>query len=103
MSEQGSYVYWSHLPDDFIDGILKKDNDPDVIHTAGNGALAWTFDSTQGTGALQQTAGPAYAMHGYKKSPTFALANSALDFPGLDAGKNLAFAPRAARAPARSA
>ncbi|WP_063569756.1 S6 family peptidase [Achromobacter ruhlandii] len=91
MSEQGSYVYWSHLPDDFIDGILKKDNDPDVIHTAGNGALAWTFDSTQGTGALQQTAGPAYAMHGYKKSPTFALANSALDFPGLDAGKNLAF------------
>ncbi|MBK1980326.1 autotransporter outer membrane beta-barrel domain-containing protein [Achromobacter xylosoxidans] len=91
MSEQGSYVYWSHLPDDFIDGILKKDNDPDVIHTAGNGALAWTFDSTQGTGALQQTAGPAYIMHGYKKSPTFMLANSALDFPGLDAGKNLAF------------
>lgn len=91
MSEQGSYVYWSHLPDDFIDRILKNDNDPDVIHTAGNGALAWTFDSTQGTGALQQTAGPAYAMHGYKKSPTFALANSALDFPGLDAGKNLAF------------
>ncbi|CUJ76950.1 Temperature-sensitive hemagglutinin tsh autotransporter precursor [Achromobacter dolens] len=91
MSEQGSYVYWSHLPDDFIDGVLKKDNDPDVIHTAGNGALAWTFDSTQGTGALQQTAGPAYAMHGYKKSPTFALTNSALDFPGLDAGKNLAF------------
>ncbi|NMU90354.1 autotransporter outer membrane beta-barrel domain-containing protein [Achromobacter ruhlandii] len=91
MSEQGSYVYWSHLPDDFIDGILKKDNDPDVIHTAGNGALAWTFDSTQGTGALQQTAGPAYIMHGYKKSPAFALANSALDFPGLDAGKNLAF------------
>ncbi|WP_238926041.1 S6 family peptidase [Achromobacter xylosoxidans] len=91
MSEQGSYVYWSHLPDDFIDGTLNKDNDPDVIHTAGNGALAWTFDSAQGTGALQQTAGPAYTMHGYKKSPTFALTNSALDFPGLDAGKNLAF------------
>lgn len=33
--EQGSYVYWSHLPDDFIDGILNKDTDPDVIRTAG--------------------------------------------------------------------
>ncbi|MGE8659265.1 MAG: S6 family peptidase [Achromobacter sp.] len=91
MSEQGSYVYWSHLPDDFIAGILNKDNDPDVIHTAGDGALAWTFDSAQGTGTLKQTTGTPYTMHGYKKSATFALSNSALDFPGLDAGKNLAF------------
>ncbi|MCF7770712.1 S6 family peptidase [Achromobacter pulmonis] len=91
MSEQGSYVYWSHLPDDFIAGVMNKDNDPDVIHTAGDGVLAWTFDSAQGTGTLKQATGAPYAMHGYKKSASFALGNSALDFPGLDAGKNIAF------------
>ncbi|ALX83972.1 autotransporter outer membrane beta-barrel domain-containing protein [Achromobacter denitrificans] len=90
-SEQGSYVYWSHLPDDFIASVMNKDSDPDVIHTAGDGALAWTFDSAQGTGTLKQTTGTPYTMHGYKKSATFELSNSALDFPGLDAGKNLAF------------
>ncbi|WP_238923350.1 S6 family peptidase [Achromobacter ruhlandii] len=90
-SEQGSYVYWSHLPDDFIASVMNKDSDPDVIHTAGDGALAWTFDSAQGTGTLKQTTGTPYTMHGYKKSATFELSNSALDFPGLDAGKNLPF------------
>ncbi|CUJ78080.1 MAG: autotransporter outer membrane beta-barrel domain-containing protein [Achromobacter sp.] len=84
------YVYWSHLPSDFIASVLDKDNDPEVVFAAGKGPLQWSFDRAQGVGSLTQQ-DRQFLMHGYKKTPglSYADANSALDFEGLDAGKNL--------------
>lgn len=87
--DEPGYVYWSHLPADFLDSVFDKDNDPEVIFTEGKG-LRWAFDSAQGAGHLTQQ-GRQFVMHGYKKTPGLAYAggNGALDFTGLDAGRNL--------------
>lgn len=87
---EAGYVYWSHLPADFLDSVFDKDNDPEVVFTEGNGPLRWAFDSAQGAGQLTQQ-GRQFVMHGYKKTPGLAYAggNGALDFAGLDAGRNL--------------
>lgn len=90
LPDDASYVYWSHLPSDFIASVFDKDNDPDVVFAAGKGPLQWSFDRAQGVGSLTQQ-DRQFLMHGYKKTPGLAYAdgNSALDFEGLDAGKNL--------------
>ncbi|MFY2640097.1 S6 family peptidase [Achromobacter insuavis] len=90
LPDDASYVYWSHLPSDFIASVFDKDNDPEVVFAAGKGPLQWSFDRAQGVGSLTQQ-DRQFLMHGYKKTPGLAYAdgNSALDFEGLDAGKNL--------------
>ncbi len=89
---EAGYVYWSHPPMDFLNSVYARDNDPEVAYADGKGPLLWSFDSARGAGSLAQQ-GRQFLMHGYKKTPdlSYADGNSALDFEGLDAGKNLAF------------
>ncbi|MCZ8393083.1 S6 family peptidase [Achromobacter xylosoxidans] len=89
--ELGS-TYWAHVFHDFIADVVNKDNDPEITFAQGKGPLLWSFDSATGVGKLTQQ-DREFVMHGYKKTPglSYADGNSARDFAGLDAGKNLSF------------
>ncbi|EHR1127958.1 autotransporter outer membrane beta-barrel domain-containing protein, partial [Salmonella enterica] len=68
---------WVVVPVDFISQVMRDDSDVAVSALTGEGALKWTFNTTDGAGVLTQ-GDTIYAMHGEKGK-------------NLDAGKNLTF------------
>ncbi|EDP8670149.1 autotransporter outer membrane beta-barrel domain-containing protein [Salmonella bongori] len=73
----GGGTNWTVVDTDFVNQSIQEDTDAPVTFVAGQGALRWAFDSTDGTGTLTQQE-TVYQMHGQKDAD-------------LNAGKNLVF------------
>ncbi|EOX8527349.1 S6 family peptidase [Salmonella bongori] len=73
----GGGTNWTVVDADFVNQSIQEDTDAPVTFVAGQGALRWTIDSTDGTGTLTQQE-TVYQMHGQKDAD-------------LNAGKNLVF------------
>ncbi len=73
----GGGTNWTVVDADFVNQSIQEDTDAPVTFVAGQGALRWAFDSTDGTGTLTQQE-TVYQMHGQKDAD-------------LNAGKNLVF------------
>ncbi|WP_250668501.1 S6 family peptidase [Escherichia coli] len=68
---------WNVIRTDFLSQVMYEDFDSPVNLTSGQGPLNWTYDTTSGTGILNQGS-QSWAMHGQKGND-------------LNAGKNLGY------------
>ncbi|EFU6057378.1 autotransporter outer membrane beta-barrel domain-containing protein [Escherichia coli] len=85
--EHGVNNRWAVIPLDFIGQKFNEDNDaPVTFRTSEGGALAWSFNSSTGAGALTQGS-TTYAMHGQQGNDLNA--GNSLIFQGKNGQINL--------------